>query len=96
LSSLARDQLHRMHSYWRAANYLTVGQIYLRDNPLLEEPLSRAHIKQRLPGHWSTTAELNFIYVHLNRIIREFDLDMIYVVGPSHGAGVPTRLFIAG
>jgi xylulose-5-phosphate/fructose-6-phosphate phosphoketolase len=97
MSPLAQDQLHRMHAYWRAANYLAVGQIYLRDNPLLEEPLQLVHVKQRLLGHWGTTAGLNFIYVHLNRIIREFDLDMIYVIGPGHGGpGIVAHTYLEG
>ncbi|MBI2825028.1 MAG: phosphoketolase family protein [Planctomycetia bacterium] len=79
------DLLDKMHRYWCAANYLSVGQIYLLDNPLLKEPLTREHIKPRLLGHWGTTPGLNFIYVHLNRIINEHDLDMIYVMGPGHG-----------
>ncbi|MEX2489077.1 MAG: phosphoketolase, partial [Pseudomonadales bacterium] len=74
-----------MHAYWRAANYLSVGQIYLYDNPLLKKPLEPAHIKPRLLGHWGTTPGLNFIYVHLNRIIKRYDLDMIYIAGPGHG-----------
>ena len=65
---LSVDLLHRMHAYWRAANYLSVGQIYLRDNPLLEEPLAIEHIKPRLLGHWGTTPGLNFLYVHMNRV----------------------------
>ena len=78
-----------MDAYWRASNYLSVGQIYLQDNPLLEEPLRREHIKPRLLGHWGTTTGLNFIYVHLNRLIVEHDLDMIYVMGPGHGGPGP-------
>jgi xylulose-5-phosphate/fructose-6-phosphate phosphoketolase len=74
-----------MHAWWRAANYLSVGQIYLLDNPLLREPLRLEHIKPRLLGHWGTTPGLNFIYVHLNRLIRAHDLDMIYLAGPGHG-----------
>ena len=74
-----------MDAYWRAANYLSVGQIYLLDNPLLREPLRPEHIKPRLLGHWGTTPGQNFIYVHLNRIISEHDLDMIYISGPGHG-----------
>jgi xylulose-5-phosphate/fructose-6-phosphate phosphoketolase len=74
-----------MDAYWRAANYLSVGQIYLRDNPLLRQPLEPAHIKHNLLGHWGTTPGQNFIYVHLNRIIRQYDLDMIYIAGPGHG-----------
>ena len=76
---------HDLDAYWRAANYLTVGQIYLRDNPLLREPLAAEHIKPRLLGHWGTSPGLSFIYVHLNRLIRETDADMIYVAGPGHG-----------
>ncbi len=82
---LAGDMLRRIDGYWRAANYLSVGQIYLRDNPLLRRPLARRDIKPRLLGHWGTTPGQNFIYVHLNRIIREHDLNMIYLSGPGHG-----------
>ncbi len=77
--------LDRTHRYWNAANYLTVGQIYLRDNPLLRQPLTPEHIKPRLLGHWGTSPGLSFIYVHLNRIIMEHDADMIYLAGPGHG-----------
>ena len=79
------DLLTKMDAYWRAANYLSVGQIYLHDNPLLKEPLAAAHIKPRLLGHWGTTPGQNFIYVHLNRLIRERDVDMFYIAGPGHG-----------
>lgn len=82
---LSPDLLSRMHAYWRAANYLSVGQIYLHDNPLLKKPLELAHIKPTLLGHWGTTPGQNFIYVHLNRVIQNFDLNMIYVSGPGHG-----------
>jgi xylulose-5-phosphate/fructose-6-phosphate phosphoketolase len=82
---LTAEMLRRMDAYWRAANYLAVGQIYLYANPLLREPLLASHIKPRLLGHWGTTPGQNFIYVHLNRIISEHDLDMIYVCGPGHG-----------
>jgi hypothetical protein len=85
-AALSPEMLGKMDAYWRAANYLTVGQIYLHDNPLLESPLKIEHIKPRLLGHWGTTTGLNFIYVHLNRLIREHDLNMIYVIGPGHGA----------
>jgi len=85
MASLSPALLNKMDAYWRAANYLTVGQIYLQDNPLLEVPLTREHIKPRLLGHWGTTTGLNFIYVHLNRLIKENDLNMIYVIGPGHG-----------
>jgi xylulose-5-phosphate/fructose-6-phosphate phosphoketolase len=81
----APELLRRMDAYWRAANYLAVGQIYLFDNPLLREPLRREHVKPRLLGHWGTTPGQNFIYVHLNRIIEQHDLDMIYISGPGHG-----------
>ncbi|MCP9449505.1 MAG: phosphoketolase family protein [Nitrospira sp.] len=83
--SLSPDLLKKIDAYWRAANYLSVGQIYLYDNPLLRKPLTRAHIKPRLLGHWGTTPGLNFIYVHLNRIIKEYDVNMLYVTGPGHG-----------
>ena len=79
------DELSRMDAYWRAANYLSVGQIYLYDNPLLREPLKQAHIKPLVVGHWGTTPGQNFIYVHLNRVIKKFDLDMFYIAGPGHG-----------
>ncbi|MFA4875175.1 MAG: phosphoketolase family protein [bacterium] len=82
---LSKEQLRLMDAYWRAANYLSVGQIYLYDNPLLREPLTIEHIKPRLLGHWGTTPGLNFIYVHLNRAIKEQDLNMIYIAGPGHG-----------
>ena len=83
--TLAPELLHKMDAYWRAANYLSVGQIYLFDNPLLKKPLELEHIKPRLLGHWGTTPGLNFIYVHLNRIIRQYDLNVIDVTGPGHG-----------
>ncbi|MGH8232165.1 MAG: phosphoketolase, partial [Steroidobacteraceae bacterium] len=82
---LSRDLLTRMNAYWRAANYLAVGQIYLYDNPLLREPLTLAHVKPLVVGHWGTTPGQNFIYVHLNRIIKQHDLNMIYIAGPGHG-----------
>jgi xylulose-5-phosphate/fructose-6-phosphate phosphoketolase len=89
--------LNRMDAYWRAANYLSVGQIYLQDNPLLEVPLTREHIKPRLLGHWGTTTGLNFIYVHLNRLIKENDLNMIYVIGPGHGGpGLVAQSYLEG
>src|SRR5271168_5095386 len=79
------DELRRLDAYWRAANYLSVGQIYLYDNPLLHEPLTMSHIKPLVVGHWGTTPGQNFIYVHLNRVIKKHDLDMIYIAGPGHG-----------
>src|SRR2546429_7626395 len=82
---LSADDFRRIDAYWRAANYLSVGQIYLLENPLLREPLTIDHTKPRLLGHWGTTPGLNFVYVHLNRIIRERGVDMFYVAGPGHG-----------
>ncbi len=82
---LSDAERHAIDAYWRAANYLSVGQIYLLDNPLLTEPLTLTHIKPRLLGHWGTTPGLNFIYVHLNRVIKAHDLNMIYIAGPGHG-----------
>ena len=84
-SVLSKEEWSLIDAYWRAANYLSVGQIYLYDNPLLKEPLTKAHIKPRLLGHWGTTPGLNFIYAHLNRIIRKLDQSMIYITGPGHG-----------
>ncbi|MFB4311164.1 phosphoketolase [Actinomadura sp. GTD37] len=84
-SVMSDDEVRAIDAYWRAANYLSVGQIYLLANPLLREPLSRRHIKPRLLGHWGTTPGLNFCYAHLNRTIRARDLDMIYIMGPGHG-----------
>src|SRR6195952_3554888 len=83
--TLGTDELRKMNAYWRAANYLSVGQIYLYDNPLLREPLTQAHVKPLVVGHWGTTPGQNFIYVHLNRVIKKYDLDMFYVAGPGHG-----------
>jgi len=83
--TLSPELLHKMDAYWRAANYLSVGQIYLYDNPLLKRPLKLADVKRMLLGHWGTTPGQNFIYVHLNRVINKYDLDMIYVSGPGHG-----------
>ena len=85
MPTLTPDQLHLMDAYWRAANYLSVGQIYLRDNPLLARALAPADVKAMLLGHWGTTPGQNFIYTHLNRVIRKYDLDMIYISGPGHG-----------
>ena len=82
---LSPDMLRKINDYFNAANYLSVGQIYLYDNPLLKKPLSPEDIKPRLLGHWGTTPGLNFIYVHMNRVIKKYDLDMIFVTGPGHG-----------
>ncbi len=83
--TLSKAEVERIDRYWRAANYLSVGQIYLLDNPLLREPLTLEHVKPRLLGHWGTTPGLNFIYVHLNRVIKEHDLNVVYICGPGHG-----------
>jgi len=85
MDTLDADTAERIDAYWRAGNYLSVGQIYLCDNPLLKEPLKLAHVKRMLLGHWGTTPGQNFIYTHLNRIIKKYDLDMIYMSGPGHG-----------
>src|SRR5260370_15167493 len=82
---LSPEQLRKIDAYWRAANYLSIGQIYLYANPLLLEPLKIEHIKPRLLGHWGTTPGLNFIYVHFNRLIKNYDLNVIYIAGPGHG-----------
>ena len=96
-STLSTDDLGLIDSYWRAANYLSVGQIYLLDNPLLREPLSAAHVKPRLLGHWGTTPGLNLIYAHLNRVIRNRDLDVIYITGPGHGGpGLVANAYLEG
>jgi xylulose-5-phosphate/fructose-6-phosphate phosphoketolase len=96
-NTLTPELLHKMDAYWRAANYLSVGQIYLYDNPLLKRPLKLAHIKPRLLGHWGTTPGLNFIYVHLNRVIKEHDLNVIYITGPGHGGpGIVANTYLEG
>src|ERR1700733_10603606 len=84
-ATFSTELLHKMNAYWRAANYLSVGQIYLYDNPLLKEPLKLSHVKPLVVGHWGTTPGQNFIYVHLNRVIKKYDLDMFYIAGPGHG-----------
>lgn len=94
---LSHKQLQKMDAYWRAANYLSVGQIYLLDNPLLRESLKIGHIKPRLLGHWGTTPGLNFVYVHLNRVIKQHDLNMMYVTGPGHGGpGLVANSYLEG
>ncbi|MGV2827226.1 phosphoketolase family protein [Myxosarcina sp. GI1(2024)] len=94
---LSEKQVEKINAYWRAANYLSVGQIYLYDNPLLKEPLKLEHIKPRLLGHWGTTPGLNFIYVHLNRIIKERNLNVIYITGPGHGGpGIVANTYLEG
>src|SRR5512132_4447278 len=94
---LSADLLRRMNAYWRAANYLSVGQIYLYDNPLLKKPLKLEKVKPRLLGHLGTTPGLNLIYVHLNRIVKEYDLNMIYITGPGHGGpGLVANTYLEG
>jgi xylulose-5-phosphate/fructose-6-phosphate phosphoketolase len=96
-NALSNKERALMDAYWRAANYLAVGQIYLYDNPLLKQPLSKDHIKPRLLGHWGTTPGLNFIYVHLNRVIKKHDLDVIYITGPGHGGpGLVANAYLEG
>src|SRR5690242_16770287 len=91
------EELRLIDAYWRAANYLSVGQIYLLDNPLLEEPLRAEHIKPRLLGHFGTTPGLNFVYVHMNRAIRHRELNAMYVIGPGHGGpGIVANAWLEG
>ena len=94
---LSAGECEALHTWWRAANYLSVGQIYLLANPLLREPLAPEHVKPRLLGHWGTTAGLNFIYVHMNRAIRARGLSTIYVTGPGHGGpGLVASAYLDG
>jgi xylulose-5-phosphate/fructose-6-phosphate phosphoketolase len=94
---LGRDELRLIDAYWRASNYLSVGQIYLLDNPLLRQPLTLAHVKPRLLGHWGTTPGLNFVYVHLNRIIKAHDLSVLYIAGPGHGGpAIVANVYLEG
>jgi xylulose-5-phosphate/fructose-6-phosphate phosphoketolase len=96
-TELSAETLRKMDAYWRAANYLSVGQIYLQDNPLLDSPLTLAHIKPRLLGHWGTTPGLNLLYVHLNRLIKDNDLNLMYVIGPGHGGpGIVAHSYLEG
>jgi xylulose-5-phosphate/fructose-6-phosphate phosphoketolase len=96
-NTLSNDMLHKIDAYWRAANYLTVGQIYLQDNPLLKEPLKLEHVKQLLLGHWGTSPGQNFIYTHLNRVINKHSLNMIYISGPGHGGpAVVSNVYLEG
>ena len=97
VNPLSKTELQLIDAYWRASNYLSVGQIYLYDNPLLKKPLTKGHIKPRLLGHWGTTPGLNFLYVHLNRIIKNHDLNMIYITGPGHGGpGLVANAYLEG
>src|SRR6266498_3918495 len=94
---LSPDQAKNIDAYWRAANYLSVGQIYLLDNPLLKQRLTLEHVKPRLLGHWGTTPGLNFVYVHLNRLIKAHDLNIIYLAGPGHGGpGLVANTYLEG
>src|SRR3954453_18800496 len=94
---LSADELRKIDAYWRACNYLAAGMIYLRENPLLRQPLKEEHIKPRLLGHWGASPALSFCYVHLNRLINKYDLDAIYLAGPGHGApGVLGPLYLEG
>src|SRR5215831_8933634 len=84
--TLSKDELAKIDAYWRACKYLAAGMIYLRENPLLRQPLTRDHIKQRLLGHWGSSPGLSFMYIHLNRLIKKYDLNVIFMAGPGHGA----------
>jgi xylulose-5-phosphate/fructose-6-phosphate phosphoketolase len=95
--ALSDEELSLIDAYWRAANYLSVGQIYLLDNPLLREPLRGEHVKPRLLGHWGTTPGLNLLYAHMNRAIKARDLDALYVTGPGHGGpGLVANAYLEG
>lgn len=94
---MEKEELKKLNSYWMACNYLAAGMIYLKDNPLLKEPLKPEHIKKRLLGHWGTSPGLSFIYVHLNRLINKYGLNMIFIAGPGHGApGVLAPAYLEG
>ena len=94
---ISHDRLSQLDRYWRAANYLTIGQIYLQENPLLREPLRPEHIKPRLLGHWGTSPGLSFIYVHLNRLIQDTDANVIYLTGPGHGGpAIVANVYLEG
>ena len=96
-TALSSEEIALMQAWWRAVNYLSVAQIYLLDNPLLREPLRIEHVKPRLLGHWGTTPGLNFIYLHLNRIISTRNLDVLFIAGPGHGApGVVASTYLEG
>src|SRR5260370_11158593 len=94
---LSNEALQKIDAYWRACNYLSLGMTYLQDNPLLQEPLRPEHIKNRLLGHWGASPGLSFVYIHLNRLIKKYGLDMIYLAGPGHGApGVLGPIYLEG
>src|SRR5262252_5930514 len=93
--AVTQDELRKMHQYWRACNYLAVGMIYLRANPLLREPLKPEHVKRRLLGHWGSDPGLSLTYIHLNRMIKKYDLNVIFLAGPGHGApGVISNVYL--
>ncbi len=95
--ALSKEELRKIHAFWRACNYLAAGMIYLRENPLLRQPLKKEHIKKRLLGHWGTSPGLSFIYIHLNRLINKYDLNAIFMAGPGHGApGVLGPAYLEG
>jgi xylulose-5-phosphate/fructose-6-phosphate phosphoketolase len=97
MAHIASHRLQHMHRYWCAANYLTIGQIYLQENPLLRESLRPEHIKPRLLGHWGTSPGLRFIYVHLNRLIQDTDANVIYLTGPGHGGpAIVANVYLEG
>ena len=94
---LSPEELRKIHAYWRACNYLAVGMIYLKENPLLKETLTEDHVKNRLLGHWGSSPGLSFIYIHLNRLIKKYDLDVVYMAGPGHGApGILGPVYLEG
>src|SRR5574344_2183868 len=94
---ISKKELNTLNAYFRAANYLSVGQLYLLDNPLLKEPLKREHVKKKIVGHWGTVPGQNFIYTHLNRIIKNNDLNMIYISGPGHGGNaIVSNVYLEG
>ena len=94
---LSSEELHLIDAYWRAANYLSVGQIYMLDNPLLRRPMEAGDVKPRLLGHWGTTPGLNLIYAHMNRVIKARDLNTIYIIGPGHGGpGLVANTYLEG
>jgi xylulose-5-phosphate/fructose-6-phosphate phosphoketolase len=94
---LSPEALHKIHAYWNACNYLAVGMIYLRENPLLKAPLQPEHIKNRLLGHWGSSPGMAFTYVHLNRLIKKYDLNLIFLAGPGHGApGILGPVYLEG
>jgi len=96
-SPLSPEELRKIDAYWRAANYLAIGMIYLRENPLLREPLKPEHVKNRLLGHWGSSPGLSFVYIHLNRLIQKYDLNAIYLAGPGHGApGILGPVYLEG